>query len=184
MSKSFRRGFVPARSQTGGGGAPRSKLYPTNTDLVQPLGIGDPVCMINGYVQRWTTANASAFLGIVRACYDANKKPLTFSLPNQAPYLPASTAGWVDVMDDPDQALVIECAASVGQSMIGGFATVEISAVNTNTGISNFFAAGVTAADATGAFRVVGLAPSETATTAAGSPNNDIEVLPVLHVYK
>lgn len=185
MSDSARRGFIPIRSQVGGTGALRTRLYETTANLLAPLGVGDPVSFISGVIQRWTTAAASAFVGVVTAVYNTDKRPLTHNLPTRAAYLNTSTAGWVQVCDDPHAVYVVECATSIGLSNIGQSVDVNVSSLNSATGISRAHIANATAAGATtpDSFRIIGLAPSEIAVTAAGSPNNDIEVTPILHIF-
>ena len=182
MSTSRRNGFVPCRSLTGGQTF-RTGMYQTSTNLVRTLGIGDPIVAVSGYVQRWTTANASSFVGVVRAVYNSNKRPTTFNQPTLGPYLPASTAGWVEVYDDPHITYTVECVTSIGQSLMGLPTDVNISALTSATGISGFHLQTATASDISGNFRIIGLAPSELAVTAAGSPNNRVEVAVVLHAY-
>ena len=183
MAESFRRGFVPGRHLTGAKTA-RSNLYPTDANLLAPLGVGDAVVLSSGYLQRYTTAAAASHLGVVKALYDSNRRPFTHTLPTRAAYLPISTAGWVDVYDDPDQTFIVECRVSIGPSDRGLIAEVNVTGMNSATGISRMHVEEATASDAAGIWRIIGLAPSELAVTAGGSTNNDIEVVAVIHLYK
>lgn len=184
MATANKRGFVPARSQAGGCGAPRSKLYPTDGNQASPLFLGDPVALSSGYVVRLTTALSTSFIGIVRGVYDANKKPKTHSLPTGQNFVPASTAGWVDVMDDPDMSYVVECEVSVGQGDVGKIAVIGVTAGNSATGLSRFHIAGVTAADATSTFRIVGIAPTFDPSGTDTGAGNDVEVVAINHLLK
>jgi len=184
MADSARRGFVPIRSQVGGSGALRSRLYETTANLLAPLGVGDPVVLISGVVQRWTTAAASAFIGVVKGVYNSDKRPLTHNLPTRAAYLNTSTAGWVDVIDDPAAVWEVECATSIGLSNVGQMCDVNISGLNSASGISRFHIQNATADAVMNTFRIIGLSPREIASTTAGSPNNDIEVVAGIHLWR
>lgn len=183
MSVSARKGFVPCRLLNGGQAFPMRR-YQTDTNLLRTLAVGDPVTLNSGFLQRWVTAQASGFVGVVAAVYNSNGRPLTFNQPTGGPYLPASTAGFIDVFDSPSLTYVVECQTSIGQSDIGKTADVNVTAVQTAAGISGFH---LTKATAQGSpdmnFRIIALAPSELAVTAAGSPNNKVEVQIIRHLY-
>ena len=183
MAIGGKRGFVPIRNQVGGADF-RSNLYRVTTDLLSPIFSGDPVSLVSGQVQRWTTANSANFIGVVKACYDSNKRPLTHSLPTKAAFINTSTAGFVDVYDSPHTNFTVACEVSVGSSMIGQSAIIAVSGGNSATGISRSHIAAVSAGDTTANFRIVGLSPLEQAVTAAGSPGQEIEVTPVVHLFR
>lgn len=186
MATSAKKGFVPSRHLTGGSNAPRTKLYEADGNRGHTLAVGDPVRLAAGYVVRQTNASADStnYLGVVRAVYDSNKKPLTFSMPTRPPYLNTSVAGWVDVIDDPNMTYIVECATSVGPSDIGGAVWVDATVANSATGISQYTVTLTTAAGGNPQWRIIGLAPTEIASTAAGSPNNRIEVAAVAGLFK
>lgn len=186
MATSRRKGFVPARHLTGGSNAPRTKLYQAAEARAHTLAVGDPVVLSGGFVARQTDASADStnFLGVIRAVYDTNKRPLTFSQPTRPPYLNVSVAGWVDVIDDPDMTYIVECATSVGPSNIGNTVWVDATAANSATGVSQYVVTLTSAAGGNPQWRVIGLAPTDLVTSAAGSPNNRIEVAPVAGLFK
>src|SRR3546814_7270612 len=107
MATSNKRGFVPARSQAGGCGAPRSKLYPTDGNQASPIFVGDPVALSGGYIVRLTTAASVSFIGIVRGVYDSNKKPFTHRLPAGGHFIAASALGYAAVVDDPGLSFIV-----------------------------------------------------------------------------
>lgn len=176
-----KRGFVPTRSITGAQTF-RQSLYPVSANYGTGLFIGDPIVLSGGRAQVWTTAAAASFVGIATAFYDSNKKPLTFSQPGRGPYLPPSTGGFVSVVDDPNVTFTVELAVSAGPSVVGQVILLEASAGNTATGVSRYFAAGVTASDTSSNFRVVAISPNEL--DGLGGTGNDIEVVPIIHLYK
>lgn len=180
-SPAGKRGFVPTRSQTGAQTF-RQLLYPVSANYATALFIGDPIVLSGGRAQAWTTAAAASLVGVASAFYDSNKRPLTFSQPTRGPFLPASTGGYVSVIDDPNITFTIELAVSAGPSVVGQIITIEASGGNTATGVSRYFAAGVTASDASGNFRVVAISSNEL--DGLGGTGNDVEVVPVIHLYK
>ena len=184
MADSFRRGFVPSRHLTGGGTF-RTAHYKTNAELKAPLGTGDPVALSSGVLQRLTTALTSGFIGIVKTVYQDDGRPLTFNLPNRAVYVNTSASAMVEVYDDPDIVYTVECAVSLGQSNVGAMATVNVSSMNSATGISRAHVSLVeNSGQALKVFRVMGLSPSELAVTANGSPTNDVEVIAARHLFR
>jgi len=186
MATSAKKGFQPAQHLTGGSNAPRTKLYEADGNRGHTLAVGDPVILSSGFVVRQTNASADStnFLGVVAAVYDTNKKPLTFSMPNRPAYLNTSTAGWVGVIDDPNMSYIVECATSVGPSNIGNTVWVDATVANSATGISQYTVTLTSANGGNPQWRVLGLAPTEIASTAAGSPNNRIVVAPVAGLFK
>lgn len=185
MATSAKKGFVPVRT-LGGGTYGRSKLYQAQEARAHTLAVGDPVVLSGGYVTRQTnaTADSTNYLGVIRAVYDTNKRPLTFSQPNRPPYLNTSVAGWVDVIDTPDQVYAVQIAASVGPSDIGSSLWVDATACNSATGISQYVVTQSTAAGGFPQWRLIGISPLDLATTAAGSPNNRVEVVAVNGLLK
>ena len=185
MSVVNKRGFTPIRGQVGGSSSFRSRLYEARELRDHPLSIGEPVTLQAGFVQRATAGSAAAtnFIGVVKALYNADKRPLTHSLPTRAAYLNTSVAGWVEVYDDPKQAYQVQCVDSVGPSNIGGVAWIETSAVDSATGVTRTHVILTSVAGGTPLFRIIGLAPSELAVTTAGSPNNNIEVVPIAGLF-
>lgn len=186
MATSARKGFVPSRHLSGGSNAPRTKLYQAIEARAHTLSVGDPVVLSGGAVVRQTNASADStnFLGVIRAVYDSNKRPLTFSQPTRPPYLNVSVAGWVDVCDDPSMTYIVQCDTSVGPSNIGGVVWVDATAANSATGISQYIVTLSSAAGGNPQWRVIGLAPTDLVTSAAGSTNNRIEVATIAGLLK
>jgi hypothetical protein len=184
MATSNKRGFVPARSQTGGSGAPRSKLYSTDGNQASPLFVGDPVALTGGYIVRLTSALQTSFLGIVRGVYDSNKKPKTHSLPAGGNFIAASAVGYADVVDDPDMTFIVDCEVSVSPSAVGKTAVIGASGGNTATGISRFHIVATNGATASATFRIVGIAPTLDPSGTDTGAGQDIEVIAINHVFK
>jgi hypothetical protein len=186
MATSKRRGFVPSRHLTGGTGAPRSKLYEAVETRSTPLAIGDAVTLdAAGAVIALTnaTADTARFLGVVRALYNTDKRPLTHNLPNTAAFLPTSVAGFVDVMDDPDMTFIVECDTSVGLSNIGQAVFIVVTAMNTAVGVSRMHVTLTTVAGSPVPFRIIGLSPFDEVTGETGAANR-VEVVAVAGLFK
>ena len=183
MAQNRRTGFTPSRSLAGGGsGALRSKLYHTSANRSTPLFIGDAVSMSGGeiVVTQGTSALGQSYVGIVQGVYDTNKKPLQGT---GRVYLNTSVAGWVDVMDDRNAVLEVQCETTIDQSRVGAIAWINVTAGNSATGISRQCVNLTSAAGAFPLFRIVGLAPREVATSADGSVDNLIEVIAIDGLY-
>ena len=183
---SNRRGFVPSRHLTGGTGAPRSKLYIASETRATPLAIGDAVShdATTGGILAMTagTAAGDRFVGVVRALYDSNKRPLTHNLPGTAAYLPTSVAGYADVVDDPDMTFVVECDTSVGNTNIGQAVFIVTTAMNTAVGVSKMHVTLTTVAGSPIPFKIVGISPFDEVTGEAGA-NARVEVKAVRGLY-
>ena len=161
---SEQRGFRPAR--TNDGAAFRTTLYPTQARNARAIFSGDPLYLINGRVQVWTTqasADAPPLIGIAGGVLDGNKRPFTHSLPSGGPFIPASTAGFVMVYDDPDTVFIAQANTSVGTSHTLQFATVSVGTPVTAAGKSGFeLNVGSAVVSAAGEpFQILGLAPFE-----------------------
>lgn len=185
MAVARKRGFMPVHGVAGGSTSFRSRLYEAAEARDHALSIGEPVSLQAGYVQRCTAGSAAAtnFLGVIKALYNTDKRPLTHNLPTRAAYLNTSVAGWVDVYDDPHQMYEVNCVDSVGDSNIGAIAFIETSAVDSATGVTRTHVTLTSVAGTNTLFRIVGLAQSELAVTANGSPNNNINVVPIRGLY-
>jgi hypothetical protein len=177
---SNRRGFRPSRNQ-GGNSHLTSKRYKVDGNNAIIM-IGDAVTLTSGKAAIYATAQAANYLGIVRACYDANGKPFTHVQPGRGPYMPASTGGYVDVWDDPDMRLLVEIDEEVSGANVGFLAEVNVTAGVTATGISRQHLCQITAASGNTPFRIVGLSPEEI--DGAGGSGNNAEVVAVFHVYR
>lgn len=83
----------------------------------------------DGNVTVGAPGSGSAVIGVAAACYNANKKPVS--------YLPASTAGYIDVWDDPDTVFGIQADGTTVSTDIGAVKDhIATHSGNTRTGIS------------------------------------------------
>jgi hypothetical protein len=113
-------GFKPSRSLNGNFN-PRTNRYTADTGGLFP---GDPVTLVSGLNVSIATT-ATPVLGIVAQCLDTNQKPLVFSQPTRGPFLPPSTAGFVDVYIDPDNVYWIATATTALATHVGLWAKVS-----------------------------------------------------------
>lgn len=186
MATNNPRGFVPFRTLNGNP-IGNSRHYPVSSNNPTSMFPGDPVVLNNGYVRVIDASGISAgeppVLGVVAAVYDSNDRPLTHSLPSGGQFLNASTAGYVDVVTDPDATYLVSTDATAAQSMVGQFVRASAAAANSAAGISGFI---VTLAQATNTsvahqFTIIGVGPNEIATGGIGDNafalNQDMEVM-------
>ena len=181
------RGFVPLRSLHGHTSFV-TRQYPVSSNNPTTIFPGDPVTLnASGNVIRITTSavsvNAPPVLGVVAAVLNSDRRPQTFTQPTRGPYLPASTAGFVDVYDDPDMTFLVNADSAASQNDIGRFVRVTAGAPNTAAGISGF---SLLMVQATGSsvghrFRILALGPNEDRTFSA---NNDMEVMIADHEWR
>ena len=142
---------------------------------------GDPVVLSSGKAVAHSADGTSPILGVIRATYQGRNRPNTHNLPSTGNFLAASTAGWVDVIDDPDAVFKVEVDSAAAMTAVGQLcdiaaASAAASAGNGATGQSRFQIDGSTIAAQTSAnvqtlpFRVVG-APAEEEKTFSASAN-------------
>ena len=186
------RGFEPAQS-LGGGQFFQTRRYKVSADNGAAIFPGDLVMLgPQGGVQGWTDASAigamDPALGVVKALYDTNGKPLTFSQPTNGPFLDASTEGYAEVYDNPDAVFVANASASFATSNLGHFAALTVGVDNSAAGISGQGVTLGTTASSVGGhpFMVMGLAEADgfPDQEAAGARNNDVYVKITDHVYR
>lgn len=182
-----KRGFVPLRTLDGKVSFP-TRQYAVSANNPTPIYPGDPVTLNQqGHVIRVDTsgvsANEPAVLGIVAQVLDSNRKPQTHTQPSRGPFLPVSTAGFVDVYDNPDTTFLVNADSAINQSDVGQFVRVTAGSPNTAAGISGFSIKMVdTTASAVGSrFRILALGPNE---DRSGSANNDAEVMIADHEWR
>jgi len=188
MSDANPRGFTPARRLDGQPPA-RAKLYPTGGRNRAQIYRGDVVYLdTNGELQRVDFSPASAtqrgLLGVVQAVYNENKRPFTHNLPATGHYIAASTTGFAAVVDDPDCVFIVELESPCTNAAVGQWCNVTANAPNTAAGYSRLRVADVTATSIGHPFKILGLAYTELAVTAAGSNNNDVEVIITNHMWR
>lgn len=162
------RGFQPHR-HLNGAMYPHTRRYPVSADNALHVGIakGDPVRLIGGSAVKFTAMSAAQavskdVLGIVSQPLNSNERPFTHSQPTRGPFLPSSTAGFVDVIVDPQMTYLVQLDATASQTDIGQLVDVTAGGINTAAGISQMALrhASVTATT-TFPFRIIGLADTE-----------------------
>ena len=134
-------GFRPTRHKTGGQ-IHTTRYVVTASGNAAGIAIGDAVrrnpngvgvIKVSGDVVPTTQV-----LGAVVALYDSNNRPQTFSQPTRGPALPASTAGYADVVDDPHVVFVVQSDATALPSHIGQYVSLTAAnTYNTAAGTSN-----------------------------------------------
>ena len=123
-----------------------------------------------------THAVSKDVLGVVAQCLDSNQKPFTHSQPTRGPFIPQSTAGFVDVHTDPYIVYAVQCDASLPAVNIGQLIDVTAGGVNTAAGVSKMAVKFATVTvTSTFPFKIIGMAPVELGT--ADTANNDVEVI-------
>lgn len=149
---------------------------------------GDPVVLVSGQTVARIPAAATAagipVIGVIRAVYDSNKKPLTHSQPSKGPYLDASTAGWVEVNIDPHQVYLANTDATVTSTLIGQFVDVTANSPNSaagRSGMSIEVATGTNTAAATAPFQVIAIGGGNLDGITDGENNQDVEVVIASH---
>lgn len=180
------RGFVPSRTFDGTNNFV-TRRYRVSANNPTAVFIGDAVELFSdGKVRVIDTSGASAneraILGVVRSVYDNNARPLTHNLPATGQFIDGSTAGYVDVCDDPDVIFLVSTDATADQSMIGQFVRVTAGSANSTVGISgqHLRLADATASSVGHRFQIVAVGPNEEAIGGLGDNvfalNQDVEV--------
>lgn len=194
MATNNPRGFVPSR-HLNGNLTPSHNQYRVSANNPTAIFIGDAVELFSdGKVRVMDAGDESAetrgVLGIVRSVYDSNARPLTHSLPATGQFIDGSTAGYVDVCDDPDTIFLVSTDATADQSMIGQFVAVTAGSANSTVGISGqqIKLAEATASAIGHRFMIVGVGPNEQAIGGLGDNvfalNQDVEVIISNHHYR
>jgi len=194
MATNNPRGLVPSR-HLNGNISPSHNQYRVSANNPTAMFIGDPVVLFSdGKVRVIATSTPSiseqGVLGVVRSVYDSNGRPLTHKMPAQGQFIDGSTAGYVDVCDDPDTIFLVSTDGTANQSMIGKFVTVTAGAPTSAVGISGIH---MKLAEATGSatdhrFMITAVGGNESATGGIGdgafSNNQDIEVIISNHHWR
>lgn len=180
-------GFKPAR-HLGGENCFRTNQYKVNASNDVALFAGDAVVLSSGAVTAVTANGDSPVLGVIAALYDSNKRPLTHSQPTNGPYLAASTAGYVDVFDDPRIVYDVVANSACSDLDIGQIGTVVADASGSPAlGQSaqkmnaSSIVAETTANSDTLAFKMIGLSKRNTSETY--SDGQEIEVIINNHTF-
>ena len=184
------RGFVEHRHL--GNGVPVTRRYRVKENgNPHQIYKGDPVVLVSGNtVTRLGTLATAAqvpVLGIARAVYDSNEKPFTHSQPSRGPYLPASTAGFVDVNIDPLQTYLVNTDATVVSTMIGQYVEHTAGTPNTAAGISGMHIETSGASNTAAAslpFQVISLGDDNWDGFVGGEANQDVEVVLATQAFR
>lgn len=189
MAKHNPRGFVPTRTLDGRIDF-RTQLRATNGNNGAHIFPGDLVTMTTaGSIDRWPGTNDATQkpIGVARAVYNTNKRPFTFSQPDNGPFLPASTAGFVDVIEDPDVIYTIHMTTSAGvvDSLMDYFAASAGSPTSA-AGRSGFLmdAAATTQPSDSHPLQLLAVSTNELDSPAAGVSANDVEVRIAHHRFQ
>jgi hypothetical protein len=193
MSRNNPRGLVEHRN-LGGRVAPITRRRKTKAaHLNNALYAGDLVWRVSGdAVDRWpqttVTAGAPPVLGVVRAVLNSDGRPFTHNLPSTPPRIPASTAGFVDVNEDPDQTYLISTDATATSGMVGLFGLVSANAPNTAAGRSGTILpianTAVTASGGEYPVQVIGIGANNLDGWVANEANQDLEVIIANHAWR
>lgn len=187
MSTDNPRGFVEHK-HLNGAVCPRTQTYKVKADGVSGSHQkfpGDPVVLVSGQtvarISAAGTAAALPILGVIRAVLNSNGRPFTFNQPSVGgPYIPASTAGYVQVNIDPHQTYLVNTDATVTSTLIGQFVDVTANTPNTAAGRSGFsieVATGVNTATNVQSFQVVNVGNNNLDGIIGGENNQDVEVI-------
>ncbi len=194
MSKNNPRGFVEHRN-LGGNVAPMTRIRRVKANGVSGSHqkfAGDPVVLVSGNTVARKPAAATAaslpIIGVIRAVYQDGTypelRPTTHALPANGNFLPASTAGWVDVNEDPNQTFLVSTDATVTSTLIGQYVDATASTPNTAAGRSGFqieVGTGTNTAQAAfsaapSPFQVIQIGANNLNGIVGGENNQDVEV--------
>lgn len=191
------RGFVEYRHLMGHV-SPLTKRYRVKANAISGANQkfkGDPVTLVSGHSVAVFNAGGSAAsiapIGIIRAVYNSDGRPFTHNAPSGGAFIPASTAGWVEVNVDPFQTYLVNSDATLASTQIGQFVGVTANAVSTAAGRSGFSIALAGAANtATNAlpFQIISISDFERDSLTsdgivAGEANQDVEVRIAVHGF-
>ncbi len=186
-------GFTEHRNLSGGSG-PSSRWYQVKADGASGSHQkfpGDPVVLVSGNsvarIAAAATAASLPVLGVIRACFNGSKRPLTFNQPSVGgAFLPASTAGWVEVNVDPHQTYLVNTDATVVSTLIGQYVDITANTPTTaagRSGMSIKVATGVNTAANTAPFQVIAIGDDNLDAIIGGENNQDVEVRIMQHAF-
>lgn len=140
MATNNPRGFVEYRNLAGRV-SPITRTRRVKADRnPHQIYVGDPVALVSGNsvvrIPSLQTTASLPVLGVVRAIFNSNGRPLTHNLPTTGHYLPISTAGYVSVNEDPDQTYLVNADSTVVSTHIGQYVEITAATPNTAAGIS------------------------------------------------
>ena len=186
-------GFTPA-GHLFGAVSFRTKRYPVSADNAKALGLakGDAVALRGGYAVKLdamgTSGTPKPVLGVVAQPLNSSARPFTFAQPQGGPFLPGSTAGFVDVYIDPFIVYSVQCDASVPAVNIGQLIDVTAGGINTAAGTSKMAVKFATiTATSTFPFKIIGYAPTDPnavmETGVGEASNQDVHVIINQHAF-
>lgn len=186
------RGFVEYR-HLGGSVSPATRTYRVKADGASGSHQkfpGDPVVLVSGdtvaRIAVAATAAALPVLGVVRAVLNSNGRPFTHSAPAGGQFIPASTAGFVEVNIDPFQTYLVNTDATVVSTLVGQYVDATANTPNTAAGRSGFsieVGTGANTAATTVPFQVVSIGGGSIDGIVGGVGNQDVEVIIAQHVF-
>lgn len=155
---------------------------------------GDPVVLVSGNtVARIPVAGTAAalpVLGVIRSVLQDGDmhegRPFTHSLPTNGAFIPASTAGWVEVNEDPHQTYLVNTDATVVSTLIGQFVQATANTPTTAAGRSGMtieVGTGTNTGAATVPFQVISLGANNLDGFVGGEGNQDVEVIIKRHAW-
>lgn len=172
-----RNGFIPSRQ-------PQQdwiRNVPVNA-LAKEVAKGDAVTLLNGNALACSAGQdpTKKGFGIVIAVYTTANRPLTFQTTK---YIASGQVGRADVCYDPNQTYYVQCVTSVGGSNIGSNLIIDVSAANSQTGLSGMSVDIPASASTNDLFKLINIGPFDIVTTGGysqgttgGAPNNGVEV--------
>lgn len=144
MAVAARKGFYPV-GHLHGVRSYRTTMYPTRGKNFREIFAGDVVFLgasanrgIDPY-HNAASALAKPVLGVVARVYNSDRRPFTFNQPGAGPRIPASTAGFAAVYDDPHVVFAANVSSTANFARIGTLAEVNVCAANTAAGRSGMY---------------------------------------------
>lgn len=189
MSRNNPRGFVEHRSHSG---HISTLTRRRRVKATQPhdLYAGDPVVLVSGNtvtrIPDVATAASMPIVGVVRNVLNNDGRPFTHNLPGTPNYIPALTAGWVDVNEDPHQTYLVNSDGTVNSTIIGQYVDATANTPNSAAGRSGFsidVSTGTNTAANTVPFQVVGIGANNLNRIVGGEDNQDLEVIIAQHTW-
>lgn len=174
-----RNGFIPSRQPV----ADWIRKVPVNA-LAKEVAKGDAVTLLNGNALACSAGQdpTKVGFGVVLAVYTTAGRPLTFQ---NTKYIASGGVGQADVCFDPNQTYYVQCVTSVGGSNIGSNLIIDVSAANSQTGLSGMAVDIPASASQKDLFKLINIGPFDAVTagtlglgqgTLGGGANNGVEV--------
>jgi hypothetical protein len=161
-----RNGFIRSRTLTGK--RPVLRQFQVNVDSNSAYFAGDPVVLLStGKVALCTASSSANFAGVIESVGligpSGEFQQLTFNQPTRGPYLTSGQTGYAMVNVDPETCYIAQLDVTASVGLVGQTVSVSGGTPNTRAGISGFNLRGASlGTGAEGAFKIVGIAPTET----------------------